>query len=103
MEHNMNNLIDINIGNEILIPIILFFAEYPNRPKCIKFFFDKYDILKWIFVYLFFSARKNTLIYFIIIYLTYNIFYAIDCIMPYVHDDYDDYIDNTIRPEFLNH
>jgi hypothetical protein len=72
----------------LFFSILIFIAEYPDRPKCIKYICVKYPYLKWIFIFLWLYGRKHNYILFICIFITYHIFYLLD---DYLYDNYSDF------------
>ena len=84
---NANNINSIRETNElrdeirsleILTTLFILFGSFPKKPQCIKYFLDKYNILKWGIVILFLYNKNFPLKILITVLIFYNIFYICD-------------------------
>jgi len=82
---NSNNKEIMNTFEWMLFfSLLIFLAEYPDKPKCIKYFCSKMPHIKWLFIFGWLYGRKNNYYIFCIIFIVYHILYL-----------YDDYLYNT--------
>ena len=68
----------------LFFSLLIFLAEYPDKPKFIKYICTKFPYIKWLFIFLWLYSRKHNYILFICIFITFHIFYLFD---DYLYDN----------------
>jgi len=68
--------------------LLIFLAEYPDKPKCIRFFCSKYPWFKWLFIFGWLYGRPNYQLIFFILFCVYHILYLLD---DYLYENYENF------------
>ena len=76
---------------DTIFPILLFISEFPEKPKSIKYLFNKYPFLKWIIVFIFFYNKGESFMYTFLLFTIYTILYNLDTKLEQNCDDFKKY------------
>ncbi len=72
----------------LFFSLLIFLAEYPEKPKCIKYFCHKFPWIKWLFILGWLYGRDNYITIFITIFCVYNFLYYMD---DYLYTNYENF------------
>ena len=72
----------------LFFSLLIFLAEYPDKPKCIKYICSKYPWIKWLCIFAWLYGRQHYITIFIIIFIVYHILYSLD---DYLYENYENF------------
>ena len=72
----------------LIFSLLIFLAEYPDKPKCIKYVCSKYPWIKWFFIFGWLYGRQHYIFIFITIFVVYHILYSLD---DYLYENYENF------------
>jgi hypothetical protein len=72
----------------LFFTLLIFLAEYPDKPKCIKYICLKYTWIRWLFIFGWLYGRKNYQLIFLILFCVFHVLYLLD---DYLYKNYENF------------